>query len=50
MEEGGENAEAHFQLGELYAGGGDSTRARAEWRRAVRIDPAHGPARTRLNM
>jgi tetratricopeptide (TPR) repeat protein len=50
LEEGGENAEAHFQLGELYAAGGDPTRARAEWRRAVRIDPTHGPARTRLNM
>jgi tetratricopeptide (TPR) repeat protein len=50
LEDGGENAEAHFQLGELYAAGGDPTRARAEWRRAVRIDPAHGPARTRLNM
>jgi tetratricopeptide (TPR) repeat protein len=50
LEEGGENAEAHFQLGELYATGGDPTRARAEWRRAVRIDPAHGPARIRLNM
>jgi tetratricopeptide (TPR) repeat protein len=45
-----ENAEAHFQLGELYVLGGDPTRARAEWRRAVRIDPAHGPARARLNM
>ncbi|MDR3130981.1 MAG: tetratricopeptide repeat protein [Treponema sp.] len=50
LEDGGENAEAHFQLGELYAAGGDPTRARAEWRRAVRIDPAHGPARMRLNM
>jgi tetratricopeptide (TPR) repeat protein len=50
LEESGENAEAHFQLGELYAAGGDPTRARAEWRRAVRIDPAHGSARTRLNM
>jgi tetratricopeptide (TPR) repeat protein len=50
LDESGENAEAHFQLGEIYAAGGDSTRARAEWRRAVRIDPAHGPARTRLNM
>jgi tetratricopeptide (TPR) repeat protein len=50
LEEGGENAEAHFQLGELYAAGGDPTRARAEWRRAVRLDPAHGPARSRLNM
>jgi tetratricopeptide (TPR) repeat protein len=45
-----ENAEAHYQLGELYLSGGDPTRARAEWRRAVRIDPTHGPARTRLNM
>jgi tetratricopeptide (TPR) repeat protein len=45
-----ENAEAHFQLGEVYVSGGDPTRARAEWRRAVRIDPTHGPARTRLNM
>jgi tetratricopeptide (TPR) repeat protein len=50
LEDGGENAEAHFQLGELYAADGDPTRARAEWRRAVRIDPTHGPARTRLNM
>jgi tetratricopeptide (TPR) repeat protein len=50
LNEGGENAEAHYQLGELYAAAGDSTRARAEWRRAVRIDPAHGPARVRLNM
>ncbi|MDR2070474.1 MAG: tetratricopeptide repeat protein [Treponema sp.] len=50
LEEGGENAEAHFQLGEIYAASGDPTRARAEWRRTVRIDPAHGPARTRLNM
>jgi tetratricopeptide (TPR) repeat protein len=50
LDEGGENAEAHYQLGELYATAGDPTRARAEWRRAVRIDPAHGPARVRLNM
>jgi tetratricopeptide (TPR) repeat protein len=50
LEEDGENADAHYQLGELYAAGGDTTRARAEWRRAVRIDPAHKPSRTRLNM
>ena len=49
IEEDGDNAEAHYQLGELYALGGDITRARAEWRRALRIDPAHGPARSRLN-
>jgi tetratricopeptide (TPR) repeat protein len=49
IEENDNIAEAHFQLGELYALGGDVTRARAEWRRALRIDPAHGPARSRLN-
>jgi tetratricopeptide (TPR) repeat protein len=49
IEENDDNAEAHYQLGELYALGGDVTRARAEWRRAIRIDPAHGPARSRLN-
>ena len=50
IEESGENAEAHYLLGELYFLSGDTTRARAEWRRALRIDPAHGPARSRLNI
>jgi tetratricopeptide (TPR) repeat protein len=50
LEETGENAEAHYQLGELYTRRGDTTRARAEWRQAVRADPAHAKARTRLNM
>jgi tetratricopeptide (TPR) repeat protein len=50
INEGNENAEAHYQLGELYNAGGDIPRARAEWRRAVRIDPAYGPARVRLNL
>ncbi|MDR2619374.1 MAG: tetratricopeptide repeat protein [Treponema sp.] len=50
LEEEGENADAHYQLGELYDTGGDPIRARAEWRRAVRIDPAHRQARARLNI
>jgi tetratricopeptide (TPR) repeat protein len=50
LSENGENAEARYQLGELYAARGDTTRARAEWRRAVRIDPAHRQARLRLNI
>lgn len=50
LEEAGDNAEAHYQLGELYAAGGDTTRARAEWRRAVWIDPAHNGARKRLGI
>lgn len=50
LEDTGENAEAHFQLGELYALQGELTRARAEWRQALRADPAHLKARTRLSM
>jgi tetratricopeptide (TPR) repeat protein len=50
INEGNENAEAHYQLGELYNAGGDTAKARAEWRKAVRIDPAYGPARARLNL
>jgi tetratricopeptide (TPR) repeat protein len=50
LRETGENAEAHYQLGELYALQGDTTRARAEWRLALRADPAHQKARARLSM
>jgi tetratricopeptide (TPR) repeat protein len=50
LEEDGENAEVHFQLGELYNARGDTTRARAEWRRAVRTDPTHSGARARLGL
>jgi len=45
-----QNAEAHYQLGELYANVGDSIKARAEWRKTLKIDPNHGPARNRLSM
>jgi tetratricopeptide (TPR) repeat protein len=50
LNEAGENAEAHYQLGELYAFEGESVRARAEWRLALRVDPAHQRARTRLSL
>jgi len=50
LTEAGENAEAHYRLGELYALQGEATRARAEWRLALRADPAHQRARTRLSM
>ena len=49
LTESGENAEVRFQLGELYNMMGDITRARAEWRLAFRLDPAHSRARARLN-
>ncbi len=45
-----ENAETHFALGELYSALGDAVKARAEWRRTLRIDAAHGPARARLSL
>jgi len=48
--EAGEDAEAHYRLGELYALQGEAIRARAEWRLALRADPAHQKARTRLSM
>ena len=50
LEEHGENAEAFFKLGEIFLSRGDTTRARAEWRRALRVDPAFRPARDRLNL
>lgn len=45
-----QNAEAHFKLGELYYSSGDSIKARSEWRKTLKIDPNHGPARNRLSM
>jgi tetratricopeptide (TPR) repeat protein len=50
LEETGENAEARFRLGELYAEKGDGVRARAEWRRARDIDPTNLKAIARLSL
>jgi tetratricopeptide (TPR) repeat protein len=47
LDEDGENAEAHYRLGELYYARGNITRTRAELRSALKIDPAHEPARAR---
>jgi tetratricopeptide (TPR) repeat protein len=47
LDEDGENAEAHYQLGELYYARGNATRTRAELRSALKIDPAHEQARAR---
>jgi tetratricopeptide (TPR) repeat protein len=44
------NAEAHYQLGELYSQQGDAAKARSEWRLAYRTDPAHARARAKLNI
>jgi len=50
LDTSGENAEIHYQLGELYNLQGDTTKARAEWRIAYRQNPAHSRARARLNI
>jgi len=47
--ETGDNAEAHYQLGELYYLQGRIERARAEWRAAFKADATHAKARARLN-
>jgi tetratricopeptide (TPR) repeat protein len=49
LEAGGENAEAAYELGEIYASMGDMIRARAAWRRSARSDSTFAPARVRLN-
>jgi len=50
LNDSGENAEVHYQLGELYNVKGDTTRARAEWRLAYRQDPTHAMTRARLSI
>ena len=50
LNDSGENAEVHYQLGELYNLQGNTTKARSEWRIAFRQDPTHTKARARLNI
>jgi tetratricopeptide (TPR) repeat protein len=47
--ESGEMAAARHELGELYFAQGDTARARSEWRKANRIDPAYAPSIERIN-
>jgi len=48
IELSGDNAEAYYQLGEIYLQRGDIVRARAQWRLALRTDPGHAKARARI--
>jgi tetratricopeptide (TPR) repeat protein len=50
LSDSGDSAEVRYQLGELFLLKGDTTGARAEWRRALRLDPAHAKVRARLNI
>jgi tetratricopeptide (TPR) repeat protein len=50
LNEGGDQADARYELGVLYAARGENTKARAEWRKVLRLDPAYTPAIARLTM
>lgn len=43
-------ADAHYGLGVIYEAQGDMVRARAEWRKTIRIDPVHPGAREKLKL
>jgi tetratricopeptide (TPR) repeat protein len=43
------SAEAHYRLGLLAQAKGDPIKARAEWRKAVSIDPMHAASRQKLS-
>ena len=50
LEISGENAEALFELGEIYFARDETTRARAFWRRARAANPNFAPVLARLNI
>ena len=47
LDDNPQSADAHYYLGEIYAKMDDSIKARAEWRKALQIDPSHYGARFR---
>lgn len=44
------SADAHYGLGLIYELQGDMIKARAEWRRALKLDPLHVNTRAKLNL
>lgn len=48
LEVNDQSADAHFHLGEIYEELENTAKARAEWRRALQIDPSHYGARLKL--
>ncbi len=49
IEEDPNSADAYFGLGLIEEARGDIVRARASWRRALRVDPSHSGAYEKLN-
>ena len=48
IQKNSKSADAYYRLGLLYEIEGDKIKARAEWRKALRIDPQHYGARLKL--
>jgi tetratricopeptide (TPR) repeat protein len=48
LEKDSGSAEAHYRLGLVWQARGDPIKARAEWRKAVSIDPMHAASRQKL--
>lgn len=48
LESNSQNPDAYFYLGEIYSALGDTVKARASWRKTLRIDPNHYGALKRL--
>ncbi len=48
LAENPDSAEAHYLMGLLFQARGDPVHARAEWRKAVSLDPMHAAARQKL--
>ena len=44
-----DSADAYYDRGLIYQEMGDTVRARADWRKAIRINPGHSGARLHLN-
>jgi tetratricopeptide (TPR) repeat protein len=49
LEKNPDSAEAHYRLGLIWQSKGDPIKARAEWRKAVSIDPMHAASRQKLS-
>jgi tetratricopeptide (TPR) repeat protein len=50
LEKDANSADAHYGLGVVYENRGDLVKARASWRKAVRISPVHADARQKLGI
>ncbi len=50
LEKDSNSADAHYGLGVVYENRGDLVKARASWRKAVRINPVHAGARQKLGL